>query len=321
MDNKIDLDVVDFIEDKLLIKINDSEIINRGLLNLKWKVSTDQGILFLKIYHPLRYNEKKLEEVNVALFYYNKINSLGFKCPKLFNYNGNHLLKTNLGNNFILTEYSTGYLITPGKINENQAYCLGEEIGKMHDYTNRFDIYFEKESWKIPTKETLLEKWKYNWSKLNQTVNKEFKEVLKKQKQIFEKFDLSQFAKLKPTLAHNDLWCDNILFHENSVSSILDFDRFNLTYMELDIARAILSFGLDQMTLRKDIVQAFLKGYNKIKLLSKRELILAIRLCFIRESLGWLGPNIKINNGPPERFKYEMIWIANNWNKLEEVIG
>lgn len=318
---KIEFDITDFIEQKFLMKIVNSEMINRGLLNLKWKVSTDQGVLFVKKYHPLRYDENKLKDVKIALFYHYKLNKLGIKCPNLYACNDKYIFTTDLGNRFILTEYSSGNLINPGRINQTQAYSLGIEIAKMHYYTNNLEIKFEKAGWIIPNKAILLEKWENNWRKLNQTSNQENIEVLEKQKAIFEKFDLSRFDELRPTLAHNDLWCDNILFHEHSVSSILDFDRFHLTYAELDIARAILSFGLDQNRLRKDIVQAFIKGYNEIKFLSIRDLILSIQLCFIRESLGWLGTNIKINNGPPERFKNEMIWIANNWDQLEEVIG
>ena len=43
---------------------------------------------------------------------------------------------------------------------------------------------------------------------------------------------------------HRDLWVDNFLFYNDKVSAILDFDRMDYDYVELDIGRTVISCAL-----------------------------------------------------------------------------
>ncbi|MDQ0166176.1 phosphotransferase [Bacillus horti] len=49
------------------------------------------------------------------------------------------------------------------------------------------------------------------------------------------------FDSSKKRLDHRDLWMDNLLFHGNRVSAVLDFDRRKYDYPQLDVDRAIMS--------------------------------------------------------------------------------
>nr|WP_237171634.1 phosphotransferase [Paenibacillus sp. IHB B 3084] len=41
---------------------------------------------------------------------------------------------------------------------------------------------------------------------------------------------------LPPGWVHRDLWTDNVLFNDDKLSAILDFDRLDYDYTQLDIA-------------------------------------------------------------------------------------
>jgi homoserine kinase type II len=62
--------------------------------------------------------------------------------------------------------------------------------------------------------------------------------------------------------AHRDLWLDNILFDRGSVSAILDFDRLRYDYLELDVARVIMSTCFYRGHFNINRVRQFLEGYN-----------------------------------------------------------
>jgi homoserine kinase type II len=110
------------------------------------------------------------------------------------------------------------------------------------------------------------------------------------------------------------------LFYPDSLSAILDFDRLQYIYPELDIARAILSFALDNNRLRMDAVQAFIDGYNQIGAISANDIILSLKLLYCLESFWWLRTSSFNGDGPPRRFADEMEWLSINWPNLESIL-
>ena len=63
-------------------------------------------------------------------------------------------------------------------------------------------------------------------------------------------------------MVHRDLWVDNFLFYNDKVSAILDFDRMDYDYVELDIGRTVISCALHDGVLNKSLVASFLEGYR-----------------------------------------------------------
>lgn len=120
-------------------------------------------------------------------------------------------------------------------------------------------------------------------------------------------------------MTHSDLWCDNILFFSDNVSAILDFDRLQVSYTELDIARALLSFALDDNCMRVDIVKNFISGYNKLSNLPINDVIGSMKLLYCLESFWWLVGDDQIKDGPPKRFAEEMLWLTANWFNLDMI--
>ena len=323
VENSILVQIKEAIERMLSIRVTEYVEINRGLLNLKWKVITNKGTLFIKQYSEERYptlDEKRLYRLNAALLIQKRLSEKGIRCPHILTFNEEVILRTERNIRFIVTEYRDGNLIKAGKINCNQFHDLGIELGKIHSLVNNQIDEKAIPRWVVPSKEQLIAEWNENWILTNGRNTADINGFLKLQREIFENLDINIFEGCKPGWAHSDLWCDNILFHPNSLSSILDFDRLQYIYPELDISRAILSFTLDNNCLRMDVVKAFIDGYNQIGNISADDIIRSLKLLYCLESFWWLRSDSFNSEGPPKRFADEMLWLSVNWINLDEIL-
>ena len=323
VESSILVDIIESIEIMFSIRVKEYVTINKGLLNLKWKVITNNGTLFIKQFGEERYptsKKKRLNRLNTALLIQNRLSEEGIRCPHILTFNGAVILRTKQNIRFIITEYRDGNLINAGKINCNQFHDLGIEIGKVHNLVNKqnYDIVIPR--WVVPSKEQLIAEWNENWILTNGRNTADINTFLKLQKEIFENIDINIFEDSKPGWAHSDLWCDNILFYTDSLSAILDFDRFQYIYPELDISRAILSFALDNNCLRMDAVKAFKAGYNRFGNITDDDIIRSLKLLYCLESFWWINNDSFNSEGPPKRFAEEMAWLSINWFNLEKIL-
>jgi homoserine kinase type II len=323
IENSILMEIIETIERMFSIRVIECVKINRGLLNLKWKVITNSGTLFIKQYNEERYptsNDKRTNRLNTALLIQKRLSEKGIRCPHISTFNGEVILRTKQDIRFIITEYREGSLINAGKINCSQFRDLGIELGKIHSLVNNQIDKKVIPRWVVPSKEQLIADWNENWTLTNGTNTEAINALLKLQKEIFENIDMGIFEGSKPGWAHSDLWCDNILFHPDSLSAIIDFDRFQYIYPELDISRAILSFALDDNCLRMDVVKAFIDGYNQFGNIATDDVIRSIKLLYCLESFWWINNRSFNIDGPPKRFAYEMAWLSVNWLNLEKIL-
>jgi len=322
IENSILGEIKETIEGMSSIRVTEYAEINKGLLNLKWKVITNNGILFIKQYNEERYptsNEKRLKRLNKALFIQKSLSEEGIRCPHILTFNEEIILRTKQNIRFIITEYIDGNLIEAGKINCNQFHDLGIELGKIHSLVNNQIDEKAIPRWVVPSKEQLIAEWNDNWILTNDRNTADINALLKLQKEIFENLDINIFKASRPGWAHSDLWCDNILFYPDSLSAIIDFDRFQYIYPELDISRAILSFALDNNCLRVDVVKAFVDGYNQYGNITTEDIIRSLKLLYCLESFWWLNIDSFNSEGPPKRFADEMVWLSINWINLEKI--
>lgn len=323
MENSMFLEIKETIERMFSIRVTEYAKINKGLLNLKWKIITNKGTFFIKQYSEERYpnsNEKRLTRLKTALLIQKRLSEEGIKCPHILNFNGEVILRTKQNIRFIITEYMDGNLVNAGKINCNQFHDLGSELGRIHSLVNNQINEKAIPRWVVPSKEQLIAEWNENWILTNGSNRADINTFLKLQREIFESIDMNIFEDSKPGWAHSDLWCDNILFYPDSLSAIIDFDRFQYIYPELDISRAILSFALDNNCLRMDKVMAFIDGYNQFGNITVDDIIRSLKLLYCEESFWWLNNDSFNSEGPPKRFADEMVWLSINWLNLEEIL-
>ena len=302
------------------IRIHSYSQIQLGYMNLKWKVKTNIGDLFIKQYNKVRYPNHMVKGLEESLGYQMYLKGKGIPCPQLLSHKGRYVQETPNGERFVLMKLCAGELIEAGKANDNQMSNLGQIIGSMHKILNDKQQTSIPLHWDILSKENMRENWKRRWEESNYVACDKTISSLEIQRKIIEDIDLTLFSKCETGWAHWDLFVDNILFEKDLVAAILDFDRMNYVYQEFDISRPILSCCLYEGEIDLKKVSAFVEGYRETYGLSVEKIIRSIKLTWWKEATLVTGE--KNNDSKPlRRFQAENRWVADNWNQLNDLFA
>ncbi|MGP4108621.1 phosphotransferase [Virgibacillus sp. L01] len=316
MNSDIRDDIFEEITNIFGINIIGFSQIELGHMNLKWKIDTDKGDLFVKQYNKTRYPEKMIQGLETSLNHQSNLYNEGIPCPELYSHKGKYVIKTSYGERFVLMGLSEGSNIKAGTANKEQMYNLGKIIGQMHKILNYNNTVQLPLHWDVRSKESMLKNWQARW---REAISLDCKNTLSKleiQRKIIEKSDIDIFSQCEKGWGHWDLFVDNILFKTNSVSAILDFDRMHYVYPEFDISRPILSCCLEKEQMHTDRVSAFVKGYQEYQKLTNQKLVRSIKLTWWKEA-EWVRADNAYNSSPLKRFSEENIWVGDNWDDLE----
>ena len=308
------------IKNKFGLNIIGFSKIELGYMNLKWKIKTEIGDLFVKQYNKTRYPVEMIPGLKTSLNHQNHLYHEGVLCPKLYSQEGKYVLKSPSGEHFVLMEICDGNNIAAGTANEQQMNSLGQTIGKMHKMLNNYNTDQLPLHWNLRPKESMLEKWKERWEEAVRLDCSRTLSNWKVQRRILEKNDLHIFSECQKGWGHWDLFVDNILFHTDSVSAILDFDRMNYDYLDFDISRPILSCCLDNGQLNIDSAFAIVKGYREYNALTIEQLVRSIKLTWWKEA-EWVKVEKMQRSLPLKRFIKENLWVGNNWDDLESLFA
>ncbi|WP_274365903.1 phosphotransferase [Paenibacillus thermotolerans] len=313
-------DILSTISDIFEIEIYDYTQIEQGYLNLKWKIETDVGSLFVKQYNKTRYPEDFVKGLEISLTHQSNLHKEGIPTPKLFSNQGRYVLRTPSQERFVLMGLCEGNIIPPGSANETQAYTLGNAIGKMHQILNSNNSNSYPLHWDIRNKEEMLERWNKRWIHANNMKCEKTIRALEVQRKIIDETDIDIFLNCERGWGHWDLFVDNILFTQDSLSAILDFDRMHFVYPEFDISRPILSCTLDNASIRIDTVTAFVRGYREYQPLTMEKLVRSIKLTWWKEA-EWVAVEGEDDSIPLKRFREENIWVGENWGNLRDIFS
>lgn len=303
-------------------KVLDATPIKRGWLNLKWKITTDSGVFLIKQYNKERYKLYNHEELLLAFSQQMRLHNSGLPCPKLYSHEGQFLIESERGELFMLMDYCNGTVIPPGKLNVHQMYDLGRVTGYMHHLLNDGTLEIKKRpEFNPPSREKRLTHWESVWNHANNTGKSHLLPILETQYKVTETINLGDFKLNETGWAHRDLWVDNLLFKEEKLSAVLDFDRMKYDYPKLDVARAVISGALDENNFNVSLAQAFIEGYSEQRLLEKGFIISSLKMLWFMESTWWINSIMDQHSGPPERFAKEMLWLSENQKELESMLG
>lgn len=315
-------EIMETLSDMLSLQVLDAVSIHRGWLNLKWKVITDEGVLFVKQYNKERYKDINLSEIYLTLRFQEFLHHRGIPCPLPIAQSGNLLHQTPGGQKFVIMSFCSGEVVKPGKMNEHQAYHLGRMTGRMHRLLNEGPSAHQHQLfWTPPSIAEQLKVWEKSWNRAECTGSSDVLQKLEKRRQLIENMNVQQFEKARTGWTHQDLWVDNLLFYPSKLSSILDFDRLRYSYPELDIARSVLSGMLDGETLHVNRISAFLEGYREEIPFAPGRIVCSLRMLWWLESSYWLTENMEDHSTSPRRFSEEMSWMMDHWNELDERLG
>jgi homoserine kinase type II len=301
------------------LNILDFTIVDLGYMNLKWILKTDHGDFFAKQYNKSRYPEHMVEGLEISLNHQNTLYNSGIPCPELYTHNGKYVIKSTNDERFVLMKFCEGHNLKAGTANEQQMFHLGQIIGKMHmilNSNNRINIPLH---WDVRTKESMFENWKERWNEAIRIDCQSTLSTLDTQRKIIEKNDVHIFSDCEIGWSHWDLFADNILFKNNLVSAILDFDRINYVYREFDISRPLLSFCIENGKIHLGCVAAFVKGYREFQPLSNQKLVRSFKLTWWKEA-EWVSVKMQ-NSAVIKRFNEENVWVGDHWDHLEDIFA
>lgn len=299
--------------------------IDKGWLNVKWKVDTDQGPVFAKYYHPERYKlharPDRKGAIAKTLELQHALSLAGVACPKAWSRDGEFLHRTASGMYFAFMDWVDGATVQAGGMNDGQLRGLGQATGRMHAWLANVSP-LDRPAWE-PDRNAYFKEWQGNRNSAEAQKDEVVLGWLSRSRAIVESTDFRIFAESKPGWLHWDLWVDNILVGEQGVAGIVDFDRMTMAYPEIDVARAVLSGALREDGMRIDSVRAFMDGYREHREASGHLLARAIKMLYLIESLWWLRAEIRAESHLREllaRFVWEMHWIEEHWRELAEML-
>lgn len=303
-------------------KIRNVIPIHRGWLNLKWKLETDAGDFVLKQYNQERYKMYNSDLLIQALQQQQRLHNNGVSCPKVLIYKNNVMHISKSDERFIVLEHKEGSLVSPGKVNQKKIHSLGQTIGYMHNLLNDGSlIKGENPKFVPPTKEARLKHWEDKRREVEKLGKEHILPYIKLQQEATQLVNTEQFHNSQRGWVHRDLWVDNFLFLNDKVSAILDFDRMDYDYVELDIGRVVISCALSDGVLNKSLVASFLEGYRNEVDFSVGNIVRAIQMLWYMESTWWIHANMDQHSVPPSRFADEMNWIAENYGVLHNILA
>lgn len=303
-------------------KIRNAIPIHRGWLNLKWKLETDAGDFVLKQYNQERYKMYNSDLLIQALQQQQRLHNNGVSCPRVLIYKNNVMHISKSDERFIVLEYKEGSLVSPGKVNQKEIHSLGQTIGYMHNLLNDGSlIKGENPKFVPPTKEARLKHWEDKRREVEKLGKEHILPYIKLQQEATQLVNTEQFHNSQRGWVHRDLWVDNFLFLNDKVSAILDFDRMDYDYVELDIGRVVISCALSDGVLNKSLVASFLEGYRNEVDFPVGNIVQAIQMLWYMESAWWIHANMDQHSVPPSRFADEMNWIAENYGVLHNILA
>jgi homoserine kinase type II len=311
------------LKERFRLSIRDVLPVDKGWLNVKWKMVTDQGPIFVKYYHPERYklhtHPDRRRAIEKTLQLQHGLSIAEVSCPRPYLNNMQFIQETRSGLFYTVQDWLDGHTVQAGCLTEAQMYELGVATGRMHKWLRSVPP-LDKPAWK-PDKDVYLRKWRENWGKAQVAGDQTVMEWLRRSKDMVKTMDFRIFEPCQIGWLHWDLWVDNILFHEQGLAGIVDFDRMAMAYQEIDVARAVLSGSLQDGQIRLEIARAFMDGYRDHLDVPRGMIIRAMGMLYLIESIWWLRTEVRIESelrGLLARFIEEIHWIEDNWVTISD---
>ncbi|GKU76538.1 phosphotransferase enzyme family protein [Paenibacillus sp. L3-i20] len=306
------------------LTVTEATPIEKGFLNVKWRMTTNKGNYFIKYYHPERYKmhiyPARRAEIEQVLQLQDELSRAGIPCSNVYSFEKQWLQETKSGLFYTVQDWVDGHTVQAGSMNRAQMYHLGQVTGQMHKWLERVPP-LEKNVSK-PVQADYFTSWQNNWQAAQEAGDKTAQEWLSRSQQIVQSIDFNLFDSCPIGWMHWDLWVDNILLHEQGVTGIVDFDRMTMAYPEIDVARVILSGALSKGHLDIEKVEAFMSGYREHSKAPADMLPRALKLLYVFESIWWLRTEIRAQmelRSLLGRFVEELHWIEDNWDKLPHI--
>jgi len=307
-----------------ILKIN---TLSGGWLNEKYLIESN--------------NEKSyvLKELNLKKFSYEHlqylIQTVELQCylyeenvavPKILLNNDKEVVSKFSNNKyFFIQEYVKGYSKEFDKLTKKEIFSIGQNLAFLHNKLKNVDSdAFKSDFLKYKSISDLKQELQKKRFEIKEDSSKEFVQQLNLSEKILNDSELNKIINQnKLQLIHGDFTPDNIIFDNNEVKSIIDFELVRINSKLQDIGRIVLSttFFNNKFDLLK--LKSFVDGYSTVSKISYLDIINSLKIVWVNEFNIWVQDRYFKNYNPPkvEKFINEIMWISENWFNLENEIG
>ncbi len=251
--------------------------------NFMYKIKTNQKEYILRLCGTKkRYRTKNevLAEVELIIFLEKKRISV----PKLVNFN-NCFVVSFENKNGICYEFIKGKTIKEPTL--KQCYAVGEILGDIHNLTKNYEFSCKRRHWDL--KET-IQKFKEVERLFSKDEYLQKNNFAKRLKVILNKLNFKE--NLPKGAIHEDLGKRHVLFENNKIKGILDWDRSYSGFFILDLGQTVRGWCFDNFEkLNNNKLKNLINGYeNKRKLseIEKHSLLDAIKFAFIERAIAFV---------------------------------
>lgn len=294
--------------------------VSGGWLNEKWKITTDGGEWLVKQFSLTRYRPDQLLLVEAALLRQMAVEKAGVPCPAILPYERGPLRRLDGDTVYMVMAFSPGWNEDPATITPAQMRSLGDGCGRLHAAFSRLP---EADVRGYPLDDTkMLDALKGHYESSTAGCPPDapagYREAQDALPPLIAQYSPAFFAPLPKGISHEDFAADNLLFTQDGLSAIVDFDRNHYHYRWHDIGRAMLSFALRDGRLDPGLIRAFLEGYTRHQPLSLENIADALRLSWCVEIPWWIQPRyFTETRGKVVRFREELLWLTAHWHDID----
>lgn len=263
--------------------------------NLTFLISTDKTKYILRLCGDKprdRTYEEILSEIKLLKFLVRN----NIPVPDPIEINNDFVISIN-NRNGILYEYLEDNAVKNPSL--AQCFSVGKILGKIHNLTTSFEHPHKRRSWDLESTKEFFQEIKEDLSKDEFLQRYQFVESVESSLN-----DLNFPEELPVGAIHEDLGKRHVLFKDNKISGILDWDRSYNGQFILDLGQAIRGWCFnDWKEWDKEKFYSILNGYEsqrKLTPLEKEYLLKAIKFSFIERALAFANlflKNKKIKDG------------------------
>lgn len=323
------MNLIDEISKNYGILISKVDILSGGWLNEKYLIETnDRKLYVLKELSLEKFSHSHLQYLIQTVELQHYLYEENVAVPEILLNNDKEVV-SKLSNNkyFFIQGYVRGYSKEFDKLTKEEMFSIGKNLAFLHNKLKYINSeIFESDFLKYKHMNDLKQELKAKRLEVNENSSKKFVRQIDLFEEILNDIEFSKIINInknKIQLIHGDFTPDNIIFDNNKVKSIIDFELVRINSKLQDIGRIVLSttFLNKEFDLLK--LKSFIDGYSTICKINYMDIVNSLKIVWINEFNIWIQDRYFKNYNPPkvEKFINEIMWIGENWFNLESKIG
>lgn len=226
------------------------EVIEQGNSNSSYHITTHKGEYILTILE-----EKDINQAYDFARFLKWLKTYNFFTSDICLTNSSQIISIYKHKPIILKKWVSGEIIQD--LSENMLLQAGLTLAKLHQ---------------IPVPDFLPKEQGYGVQTFSSMTNKgvdvKYEEWLNEQTKRIEKITSKNFPK---GLIHGDLFYDNIIYKDNNLKAIIDFEEACLDHFVLDIGMGIIGLCRENDHINLSKAKFFIKGYQEMRKLEISE--------------------------------------------------